>query len=101
MDFLEKQVPSLELCIKLKELGFPQHGEGFYWVGLPEDLILEENPQKRWVVVFLTEIQLMDYVYNREPFVKAPSIVELNEYLNMNAEEANEKAKELIKKLTK
>ena len=26
------EVPSLELCKRLKELGYPQEGSGFYWV---------------------------------------------------------------------
>ena len=28
---ITKEVPSLELCKKLKELGFPQEGGGWYW----------------------------------------------------------------------
>jgi len=31
MSNIEKLVPSLELCRKLKEAGFPQGGGGFYW----------------------------------------------------------------------
>ena len=31
MTWAEKEVPSLELCKRLKELGFSQKGEGWYW----------------------------------------------------------------------
>jgi|GEM_PF-4671310 len=30
-----KEVPSLELCEKLKEAGFPQDGTGWYWIKKP------------------------------------------------------------------
>jgi len=68
----EKEVPSLELCKHLKELGYPQEGGGWYWkkwkdkenwnVGFVE----EEDKQ-----LFLTEVD----------FVKAPTCRELGEWL--------------------
>ena len=29
---IENEVPKLEICKRLKELGYPQEGAGFYWV---------------------------------------------------------------------
>ena len=31
MTWLEKEVPSLELCKKLKKLGYPQENGGYWW----------------------------------------------------------------------
>ena len=36
----EKEVPSLELCRRLKELGYPQEGGGYYWISFGERYIL-------------------------------------------------------------
>ncbi len=39
MNWLEREVPSLELCKKLKEVGYPQDTDGYLWV----------NAKKVWV----------------------------------------------------
>ena len=31
---IKSEVPSMELCKRLKELGFPQNGGGWYWIKL-------------------------------------------------------------------
>ncbi|RLJ03092.1 MAG: hypothetical protein DRP08_03955 [Candidatus Aenigmatarchaeota archaeon] len=47
----QKEVPSLELCKRLKELGYPQDGGGWYWVKRKYDLLwgLYLKFQKGWV----------------------------------------------------
>jgi len=72
---IKKEVPSLELCKKLKELGFPQDGGGWYYyryyydnefyIGLKEEIAWEENPE---------------YYY-------APTVRELGEWLPEEYEE--------------
>jgi len=77
MDWLEKEVPSLELCRKLKDLGFPQEFPGIYWIvchdedGDKVQLLLErERDKKFWKM-------LKSY---RE-VLKAPTCRELGERL--------------------
>jgi len=45
---IKKEVPSLELCKKLKELGYPQEGGGWYWV---KDFI----PNEEWLLMYVEE----------------------------------------------
>jgi len=65
-----KEVPSLELCKRLRELGYPQEGGGWYydiswypWVGLT----FVENPPND--------------LFFRTCFIKAPTLRELGEWL--------------------
>ncbi len=38
---LEKEIPNLKLCYKLKELGYPQTGNGWFWSQSPKgDIVL-------------------------------------------------------------
>lgn len=48
----KKEVPSLELCKKLKKLAFPQEGGGWYWEQVNEYI----NPvwEKKWELNFYT-----------------------------------------------
>jgi len=71
---IEKEVPGLELCKKLKELGYPQDGGGFYWMKLEDyklkrdvwKLLPQEDTPKRFFV---------------KDWVKAPTCQELGKYL--------------------
>ena len=58
-----KEVPSLELCKKLKELGYPQDGGGWYW------------DTKDRILVFTWEEEVID------DLVKAPTVAEMGEWL--------------------
>ena len=69
MTWVEKEVPSLELCRRLKELGYPQGGGGWYW---------DETVDYSWKL----------YLYGNTPahiksqsVVKAPTCRELGEWL--------------------
>jgi len=50
----EKEVPNLELCKRLEELGYPQEGGGWYWVvyhnedGDRVQLLLERERDKKF-----------------------------------------------------
>jgi len=68
---LKKEVPDLELCRKLKELGYPQEGGGWYWVknGLVYISVFSKSVQRR------LDIQAKGEV------VKAPTVAELGELL--------------------
>ena len=74
MTWAEKEVPNLELCRRLKELGFPQDGEGWYWRkfdGFKDskyELVLIEKWEKDKVIL----------AYD---IIKAPTCRELNEWL--------------------
>lgn len=68
---VEKEVPSLELCKKLKELGFPQEGGGWYWV--------KDTNSSSPRLTFMNEL-----LQEMSPFVeeiKAPTCRELGEWL--------------------
>jgi hypothetical protein len=69
----ELEVPSLELCKKMKELGFPQTGGGWYW-----DLILG-TPSLKFVDGYEDDYPIYK---DGEDFVfKAPTCREMDEYL--------------------
>ena len=46
-----KEVPSLELCKKLKEISYPQDKYGFYWVRLKGSLVNENE----WDLIYWDE----------------------------------------------
>ena len=62
----EQEVPSLELCKRLKELGYPQEGGGWYWVDL-------DKPYLTWYGI--ADEPPDDY------YIKAPTVRELGEWL--------------------
>jgi len=70
---LEKEVPNLELCKQLKELGFPQGG-GFYWV--IENINEKELPR----IVYESDIDNGEFI----EIIKAPTVRELCEWLPSN-----------------
>ena len=68
----EKEVPSLELCEKLKELGFPQNTGGWYWE------IYESIAGKD------VEVKYFDYTPEDDlsfTYVKAPTYPEIERWL--------------------
>lgn len=85
----KKEVPNLELCKQLKELGFPQEGMGWYWGSF-------EEPNDKYYLCFrYAENRLVLYgglagtnencvwdVFNDLPvMIKAPTLRELGEWL--------------------
>ena len=66
----ELEVPSLELCKKLKELGYPQNTGGWYWVDLGNGW----KPRIEWLGIVDEEISLDDF------YIKAPTVRELGEF---------------------
>ncbi len=90
----ESEVPSLELCKKLKDLGYPQDGGGWYWVktdwgewclmrmGDERNYLLEG--EAIWDVDEAIEVY-SDGVGNTElrasDIIKAPTIAEMWEWL--------------------
>jgi len=73
----ELEVPSLELCKKLKELGYSQNAGGWYWVDLGNGW----KPRIEWLGVVDEEIPPEDF------YIKAPTIRELVEWLPSNIKE--------------
>ena len=67
----EREVPSLELCKKLKELGYPQDGEGWYWVEVKSGYKWE------WKLRLLVNFPYAVDNYK----IKAPTVRELGEWL--------------------
>lgn len=76
------EVPSLELCQRLKELGYPQEGSGWYWI----------KDEGEWIIVFSEdgESYLLEYSGGEGEYftaklpegkVKAPTCRELGEIL--------------------
>jgi hypothetical protein len=89
----ELEVPNLELCKKLKELGFPQDDGGWYWVkqemcgdNTPHNCMLGEcrkPPIIEWTLSFEKER------FHTAFCVKAPTCRELGEWLPYFIEEEN------------
>ena len=67
MNWTKKEVPSLELCKRLKELGFPQEGEGWCWYTNKEIL--------RWKVVYNKGFYPIEELYGE--YIKAPTCREM------------------------
>jgi len=67
-----KEVPSLELCEKLKEAGFPQDGTGWYWIKKPI------GHEHEWKLILIEDIHRTIDNYK----VKAPTVHELLEWLS-------------------
>jgi len=77
----EREVPNLELCKKLKELGFPQDGGGFYWV--IENINGKELPR----VVYESDIDNGEFGTKFVvEIIKAPTIRELGEWFPLTDE---------------
>ncbi len=81
MDWAKKEVPSVELCKRLKELGFPQTPDGYYWA--------KYAPTIKYKLYFRTEKDFF-YFYNGQfwtiltdpiEIIKAPTNSELGELL--------------------
>jgi len=71
MIWAEKEVPSLELCKRLKELGFPQSSGGWYW---------RVDEYKKWLS-FYTDSEYKHRIPN-EIFIKAPTCREMIEWIS-------------------
>jgi len=66
---IEKEVPSVELCKKLKELGYPQTSGGWYW--------RYRLPQK-WELTFFYTGERGAIPF--EEYIKAPTCREMGEF---------------------
>ena len=69
---VKKEVPSLELCRKLKELGYPQDKTGFWW-GYRAHL----KDDEQYVLLFGNEILVGEL-----DWWKAPTLGEMEEVLS-------------------
>lgn len=86
----EKEVPKLELCKKLKELGYPQDGGGWYW---------REEENRSFLGIFVdksdlgwTLVEYIDGIWMKSPYlegerlknlIKAPTVRELGEWVEV------------------
>ncbi len=85
-----KEVPSLELCRKFRELGFPQDGGGWYWIKY------RRFDREITKLVYQTQINLIPNSYGADIYypngaghgslaitwyAKAPTVRELGEWL--------------------
>jgi len=79
----ELEVPRLILCRRLKTLGYPQEGDGWYWVE-----ILEYGKISNWHLIFPSE-KPEEYAYvigdKINNVIKAPTIGELGAWLPKKA----------------
>lgn len=77
---IEKQVPNLELCKRLKELGYPQ--EGLFWWLFDEWLF--DKSQNKYKVIFKTsanENEFYDDKGLKETAYVAPTVAEIGEVM--------------------
>jgi len=75
MKWAENEVASLELSRKLKELGFPQNREGWYWV---------ENKANKMARIEFWDDKFEHYLEENKEYInlyKAPTNSELGEWL--------------------
>jgi len=85
----KKDVPSYSLCSRLKELGYPQLGGGWYWCidkGYYQEptLVMMQNYVSPAYTVFDPGGAGFTYVidpYELKYYVRAPTIVELKSHL--------------------
>jgi len=80
----EKDVPNVKLCRRLKRLGYPQDGGGWYWIIYHDDdgdryqLVLErERDKKFWNM-------LKNCSEDYREVIKAPTIGELGWWLSFH-----------------
>ena len=107
---LEKEIPSLETCKRLKILGYPQNADGLYfyryyydkpdeiWIDFKNKIAWEENPEfyyapsvtefKKWIrqipIIGLILMQCVLRIYE-----------ENRQFLNVVCEEIKRRTKEL------
>lgn len=77
---IEQQVPTLELCRKLEELGYPQEGL-FWWSGDDRSWSISGS-----VSGFGAAIEGSSYVYESKEICLAPTVAELGEWLPTNTQ---------------
>ena len=77
MYWAEKEVPSLELCKKLKKMGYPQDEDNskFFWGGFWWVTTLTQD----WHISFGLNVEWAEE--NRGNYIKAPTCHELEEWL--------------------
>lgn len=75
-------IPNRELCIKLKELGFPQKSGGWYWI------FAYRHKEPEWELNFYDKYEDVPYCFYH---IKVPTIQELYEWLplSINTENGN------------
>ena len=97
MNWLEKEVPSLELCKRLKEVGYPQDTNGYLWVNAKKVWLCGEDSWQITEEFYLTTeepyyplggIPQTDWAkkqrddwYSKLQMYKAPTIRELAEWI--------------------
>jgi len=86
-----KEVRSLELCERLKELGYPQNGGGWYWVifdkGTDLDLLYPKGSLRRRLKDWLKDFFVLIEEIGGKEIIKAPTIRELSEWLPISIKE--------------
>ena len=73
---LEQEVPSLELCRKLKEVGYPQDGGGWYWI---------ESYRDEWYIDIWDSVFLQIAKLQVKDYIKAPTCRELGEWIEKSS----------------
>ena len=71
------EVPSLELCKKLREQGYPQDGGGWYW------LVMRTEEGKELASLHFFETRPVPLAY--QDYIKAPTLREIGEWLKKNS----------------
>jgi len=82
MDWAKKEVASLELSKKLKELGFPQNEPGWFWYANITNAIYR--------LIFLEEFN-EKINKDMEDYIKAPTCPEMDKWLPLYLEKDTEK----------
>jgi hypothetical protein len=87
MNWVERKVPSLKLCKRLKELGFPQNSPGWYWV------VYHDNDGDEVQLLLERDKTLWKMLRNCSPdyreVTKAPTCREMEKWLPYFIEEEN------------
>jgi len=87
---VEKEVPSLELCKRLKKLGFSQRGGGWYWIKNKGKWKLAFFVGKANPYIFsfydpgqLTIVYRQKDYRRKDDFIKAPTCREILEWIEI------------------
>ncbi|RLI67659.1 hypothetical protein DRO91_09950 [Candidatus Heimdallarchaeota archaeon] len=86
-NWAKKEVPNLEVCKKLKELGYPQNLDGWYWVKTGREWKLSLLYERKYKllkgkrIVIETDDSVGGIGFEVEESIKAPTCRELGEWL--------------------
>ena len=79
----EQEVPSLELCKRLKELGYPQEGGGWYWIKKRSKYYLAYRLDDSTLISFKFFEPITEEILYIDPYI-SPGVMDKGAFLKTN-----------------